>query len=153
MVKNAWRLSSVEKYNRARLPRSGAIILSINKTSTTSLGYKRTRQLIRQFESCSKKIHECGSSKEGNPTTLNSLPSNVSSSKDASHYTVTIFEANACDWGCVDTVDISVSGFKLTLIDDSNGRDMPLLRVGITDSRIHIKRGLNLKVSYTCIYE
>lgn len=60
-------------------------------------------------------------------------------------YTLTFLDASSKDWGALDKVDIVIAGIKLTLIDDINGRDMPLLRGTLHSVALKIERGLGLK--------
>ena len=118
--------------NNVRLPRPGAVVLAVNDCPVTVLGYTQTINIIQGLE------------------TSDELPdSSTHTNKDmgckGDYYTMTFFEANASEWASVETVVISIASVKLTLIDDINGRDMPLLRGNLDNISINFKRGFNLK--------
>lgn len=60
---------------------------------------------------------------------------------DGSTYTLTFVEADSSSWQGVTTFNLLLS-LKITLIDDTNGRDMPVLRAGIKESSVNAEHGL-----------
>jgi len=108
------------------IPHPGAVILEINDVPTSSLGYRKTMDLLGLFSSLSEEEKEEGRHVK-------------------STYTITFLEAHSLAWACFDKVEITMAGLKLTVIDDIHGRDMPLVRGSLTDFDIYVRSGLGLK--------
>eukprot|EP00957_Ditylum_brightwellii_P199171 15182467-Ditylum_brightwellii.AAC.1 len=127
-----------------RMPRPGAVILALDETHLTPLGYNQTKELIDG--KCSPP--DLKNNFLTNEQTDDSHAESYSTSpKEENSYTITFLEAESSQWSCVDAVDITVSGITLTLIDDINGRDMPILRGALKTIDIHLERGLGIKTN------
>ena len=112
--------------NHVYIPHPGAVILEVNEDSTLSMGFKKTMKFLNTLY----KEEDDESNK---------------SRRMQSTYTLTFLEATSSDWAYMDKVEIAIAGLKLTVIDDINGRDMPLLRGSLTDFDFYLRRGMGLK--------
>ncbi len=56
-------------------------------------------------------------------------------------YVVSFVEADSAVWGVITNFDAMLS-FKLTLVDDTSGRDMPVLRTGMSGTSVVAAHGL-----------
>jgi len=100
-----------------RVPRSGAIVLAHDGTPSLDIGYDGLINML----------------------------STRDSSKGA--FSLTFLEADSECWPTYDRFDVQIAGMRLTLIDDINGRDMPVLRANMESVRAHMERGLHLETS------
>jgi hypothetical protein len=69
------------------------------------------------------------------------LSSYESSIQNAKTYVISFVEADSAMWGVITNLDVKLS-FKLTLVDDTSGRDMPVLRTGINGTSLVAAHGL-----------
>lgn len=69
------------------------------------------------------------------------LSSFESSQQNDKPYVISFVEADSKIWGVITNFDAMVS-FKLTLVDDTSGRDMPVLRTGISGTSVVATHGL-----------
>ena len=109
-----------EESNWVYTPNPGAVIVALNGKAAITLGYKKIVDLLQE-----------------------NAESLVIEEKDT--YTLTFLEAPSDEWGIVDQVEVIISGIKLTLIDDINGRDMPFLRGSLNSITMRVDRGLGLE--------
>jgi hypothetical protein len=112
---------SLESNPDTFLPRQGSFIIAINTRSTQEIVYEETLQSLRE---------------------------NCKASEDDEHhgtYTLTFLDLNPEDLGQVDRIDVVITGMKFTVIDDINGRDMPLLRKTLQSVALKVERGLGLE--------
>ena len=109
--------SCVTQTNK-HMPRPGSIIIAINTQGVVEKGFKTTSDLLQNY-----------------------MDEEIDIEKS---YTITFLDATADDWGAIDKVDIVVAGIKLTIIDDINGRDMPLLRGTLRSVAFKMERGVGL---------
>ncbi|KAL7473779.1 hypothetical protein ACHAXS_014457 [Conticribra weissflogii] len=63
---------------------------------------------------------------------------------DHGTYTLTFVEASSSLWQDVTTVNFVLS-LKVTFIDDTNGRDMPVIRVGVSETTMTAKHGIGVQ--------
>ena len=71
------------------------------------------------------------------------LASKESSVGDGKPYTLSFVEADSSTWGTLSLLEGKLS-VALTLIDDTNGRDLPILRVGVKDTSFIMNHGLGV---------
>lgn len=120
------------------IPRPGAFIVGIDGELSTDLGFQKTMEKLLLLTA-------------SNPASFPDASMNDASLRrkleKKPFYTLIFLEADASNWGSVDKVEISIAGLKLSLIDDINGRDMPLLRGGLSDFNLHLRQGMGLKTS------
>lgn len=102
---------------KRRVPRPGAIILAHDGKPSTDIGYEAVEEML--------------SKKSGGEET----------------FSLTFLEAESECWPVYDRFDVQIAGLRLTLIDDINGRDMPVLRANIKRFCAHIERGFGLETS------
>ena len=102
---------------KGRAPRPGAIILAHDSTPAIDIGYEAVAEML------SKKS-------DGEET-----------------FSLTFLEAESECWPVYDRFDVQIAGLRLTLIDDINGRDMPVLRANIERFCAHVERGFGLETS------
>ena len=69
------------------------------------------------------------------------LSSFESSVENAKSYVVSFVQADSSTWGVITNLHARLS-FKLTLIDDTRGRDMPVLRTGVGGTTIVATHGM-----------
>ena len=69
------------------------------------------------------------------------LSSYESSIQNVKPYVVSFVEADSAMWGVITNFDAKLS-FKLTLVDDTSGRDMPVLRTGMGGTSLVAAHGL-----------
>ena len=74
---------------------------------------------------------------------LHLISSYESSIQNSKTYVVSFVEANSSVWGVVTKFDAKLS-FKLTLVDDTSGRDMPLVRIGMDGTSLFAAHGLTI---------
>lgn len=98
------------------MPKAGTIIIAINGEPALTKGFEGTSEF------------------------LNTCENEISGEEET--FTLTFLDANSDDWGVVDKLDIVIAGIKLTLIDDINGRDMPLLQGILQSMALKMERGL-----------
>lgn len=99
-------------------PEIGSVILVVNSDETSKIGYAEVVKLM---------YHHSLNSGEGGT------------------YSLTFLKAKSEKWGNVDKLDVVISNIKLTLIDDINGRDMPLLRSNFENVMMKVERGIGLE--------
>lgn len=102
---------------KRRVPRPGAIILAHDGKPSTDMGCEAVEEML--------------SKKSGGEET----------------FSLTFLEAESECWPVYDRFDVQIAGLRLTLIDDINGRDMPVLRANIKRFCAHIERGFGLETS------
>lgn len=110
-------LESIASSSEMRVPSSGAIVLAHDGKPSLDIGYEGIVNML----------------------------SAKSSSKEA--FSLTFLEADSECWPTYDRFDVQIAGMRLTLIDDINGRDMPVLRANVENIRAHVERGLHLETS------
>ena len=103
-------------------PKPGSVIIAVNGEAVLTKGFKGTSEFLQNCKKEASGVEET--------------------------FTLTFLDATADDWGAVDKVDIVVAGIKLTLIDDINGRDMPLLQGTLQSLAIKMERGLGLDCNF-----
>jgi hypothetical protein len=69
------------------------------------------------------------------------LSSYESSIQNVKPYVISFVEADSAMWGVITNLDVKLS-FKLTLVDDTSGRDMPVLRTGMDGTSLFAAHGL-----------
>ena len=116
----AYSACAVDRSSFKYLPLPGSAVIALNKMPSHKTGFKDISEFLEISASSQNKI-EIGT------------------------YTLTFLDATSDDWGALDKIDIVIAGIKLTLIDDINGRDMPLLRGTLNSVALKIERGLGLK--------
>ena len=127
------------------IPLPGAIILAINAVSSTSLGFDGMCQHIYQMTGSHNAAQPDMSGKQ--KRSMAEVPSVLHRDKLRTSYTITFREARSEHWSYVDKVDVKITNFKLTVINDINGRDMPILRASLKGTNVHMERGLGLKTN------
>jgi len=110
-------LDSATSPHEGRVPRPGAIILAHDGQPSIDIGYETIVDMLLK----------------------------KSSSEEV--FSLTFLEAESECWPTYDQFDVQIAGLRLTLIDDVNGRDMPVLRSNIERFCAHIERGLRLETS------
>ena len=113
----ALALESIASSSEMRVPSPGAIVLAHDGKPSLDIGYEGIINML----------------------------SAKSSSKEA--FSLTFLEADSECWPTYDRFDVQIAGMRLTLIDDINGRDMPVLRANVENIRAHVERGLHLETS------
>jgi hypothetical protein len=103
------------------LPRVGSLIIAIDGGSTLEMVHQEVLDSLRDHCEVSKDNELCDT------------------------YSLTFLELNPEDLGQVDKIDIVITGMKLTVIDDINGRDMPLLRKNLQSVAVKVERGVGLE--------
>jgi len=116
----AYSACTVDRSSFKYFPVPGSAVIALDNIPSHKKGFKGISEFLDIAASSQKKI-EIGT------------------------YTLTFLDATSDDWGALDKVDIVISEIKLTLIDDINGRDMPLLRGTLNSVALKFERGLGLK--------
>jgi hypothetical protein len=98
-------------------PETGIVILAADSKETIKIGYAAVVKLLRHF----------------------------SADSSGGIYSLTFLKATSEKWGGLDKLDVVISNIKLTLIDDINGRDMPLLRGSFENVMMKMERGIGLE--------
>jgi hypothetical protein len=102
-----------------RLPRPGAVLLAINGFETAGQDFQAAMERLRGAMAATD---------ENQPLT----------------YTLTFIEIPASEWSTVDQITLDVKGVSLTVIDDINGRDMPLIRSTMENLQFCFDQGFGL---------
>jgi len=108
-----------------RIPKPGAVVLGIN--GSLGIEYEEVLDSIRNFEELSNLANDT--------TRITS-------------FKLTFLEAPSVSWGTVDDISIEILRLKVSLIDDINGRDMPLLRSTLELLSLSFQRAFALETSY-----
>jgi len=103
---------------KGRVPRVGAIILEVNGVSTSELSFEQAVQLC-------------------------SVPA-----KDGQPLVVTFAEIPSSVLPTVDIITAKLAGIHLTLIDDADGRDLPLVKGNLLDIIVVFERGVGKDVKW-----
>lgn len=99
-------------------PENGTIIVAANAEETSKVGYTAIVKMLHHFSADSNKEEV---------------------------YSLTFLKAKSEKWGGIDKLDVVISSVKLTLINDIDGRDMPLLRGNFENVIMKMERGIGLE--------
>jgi len=85
-----------------------------------------------------------GKKVDGKEEVCQQLTSYEESDLKDKYYTLSFVEAGSSAWGNISTFEGKL-GLSLTVIDDTNGRDMPVLRAGMNNASFAINHGLAVR--------
>lgn len=105
--------------NSIRLPRPGAVLLAINGLKTAGL----------DFQTIMERLHGAATASDKNLSSI---------------YTLSFAEIPASEWCFLDKITLDIKSLSLTVIDDINGRDMPLMQASTEKLQFCLDQGLGL---------
>ncbi len=124
--------------HKLRAPSPGAVVVAVDEILMNDLDFVSFMTKLNDFEKSFEMSNLIEDEVGSDP------PVPVSDDTISKEYSLTFLTISSRDWGTVDNFNINISEIKLTIIDDINGRDMPLLRGSMNSLSFHLDRGLGL---------